>query len=286
MDYKAYALMAILLASVASVASAALVGTANAQALTVETGQPGYAAGDTIEVSGEVGTVQAGLPVLIRVFNPNGALARTDQITPIADGSYSYSFPAGGPLMGVSGEYRAAVTYRSNTEETAFNFITSQGGQIWRTVTVEIAGREHPIRYQISGGTLTNMTADPETATLTAMVNSTAINSTAPGVLVVELPRSMIQSLSEVGAPTGGNDTDFEAFVDTEGGIIDETMTNSTVRELTIPFDQGAEEIEIVRTWVVPEFGAIAAIILAIAIVGIIVATTRYSKFSSFMPRH
>ena len=278
MDYKAYALIAILLASVASVA---LVGTANAQALTVETGQPGYAAGDTIEVSGEVGTVQAGLPVLIRVFNPNGALARTDQITPVADGSYTYSFPAGGPLMGVSGEYRAAVTYRNNTEETAFNFITSEGGQIWRTITVEIAGREHPIRYQINGGTLTNMTADPETATLTA-----TINSTAPGALAVELPRSMIQSLSEVGAPTGGNDTDFEAFVDTEGGIFDETMTNSTVRELTIPFEQGAEEIEIVGTWVVPEFGAIAAIILAIAIVGIIVATTRYSKFSSFLPRH
>ncbi len=275
MDYKAYALMAVLLASVA------LVGTANAQALTVETGQPGYAAGDTVEVSGEVGTVQAGLPVLIRVFNPNGVLARTDQITPVADGSYTYSFPAGGPLMGVSGEYRAAVTYRNSTEETAFNFITSEGGQIWRTVTVEIAGREHPIRYQINGGTLTNMTADPETATLTA-----AINSTAPGALVVELPRSIIQSLSEVGAPTGGNDTDFEAFVDTEGGIFDETMANRTVRELTIPFDQGAEEIEIVGTWVVPEFGAIAAIILAIAIVGIIVATTRYSKFSSFLPRH
>jgi predicted secreted protein with PEFG-CTERM motif len=125
------------------------------------------------------------------------------------------------------------------------------------------------------------MTADPETVTLTA-----TINSTAPGALVVELPRSMIQSLSEVGAPTGGNDTDFEAFVDTEGGIFDETMTNSTVRELTIPFEQGAEEIEIVGTWVVPEFSAIAAIILAIAIVGIIVATTRYSKFSSFLPRH
>jgi predicted secreted protein with PEFG-CTERM motif len=275
MDYKAYALMAVLLASVA------LVGTANAQALTVETGQPGYAAGDTVEVSGEVGTVQAGLPVLIRVFNPNGVLARTDQITPVADGSYTYSFPAGGPLMGVSGEYRAAVTYRNSTEETAFNFITSEGGQTWRTVTVDIAGREHPIRYQINNGTLTNMTADPETATLTA-----AINSTAPGALVVELPRSIIQSLSEVGAPTGGNDTDFEAFVDTEGGIFDETMANRTVRELTIPFDQGAEEIEIVGTWVVPEFGAIAAIILAIAIVGIIVATTRYSKFSSFLPRH
>jgi predicted secreted protein with PEFG-CTERM motif len=33
---------------------------------------------------------------------------------------------------------------------------------------------------------------------------------------------------------------------------------------------------------VVPEFGAIAAIVMAIAIVGIIVATTRYNKFNFF----
>jgi predicted secreted protein with PEFG-CTERM motif len=33
-----------------------------------------------------------------------------------------------------------------------------------------------------------------------------------------------------------------------------------------------------------PEFGPIAAIVLAVSIVGIIVATTRYSKFS-FLPK-
>jgi len=38
-----------------------------------------------------------------------------------------------------------------------------------------------------------------------------------------------------------------------------------------------------VGTFIVPEFGAIAAIILAVAIVGIIVATARYGKLSSFV---
>ncbi|MEP0825870.1 MAG: PEFG-CTERM sorting domain-containing protein, partial [Nitrososphaera sp.] len=35
---------------------------------------------------------------------------------------------------------------------------------------------------------------------------------------------------------------------------------------------------------IIPEFGAIAAIVLAVAIVGIIVATARYGKFN-FTPR-
>ncbi|HKX80657.1 MAG TPA: PEFG-CTERM sorting domain-containing protein [Nitrososphaera sp.] len=34
-----------------------------------------------------------------------------------------------------------------------------------------------------------------------------------------------------------------------------------------------------------PEFGAIAAIVLAVAIVGIIVATARYGKLNSIVPR-
>jgi predicted secreted protein with PEFG-CTERM motif len=56
------------------------------------------------------------------------------------------------------------------------------------------------------------------------------------------------------------------------------------VRELAIPFYENSETIEIVGTFLVPEFGTIAAIVLAVAIVGIIVATTRSGKFS-FLPK-
>ena len=44
---------------------------------------------------------------------------------------------------------------------------------------------------------------------------------------------------------------------------------------LTIPFEAGTEKIEIVGSAVVPEFGTIAMIILAVAIVSIIAITAK-----------
>ena len=45
--------------------------------------------------------------------------------------------------------------------------------------------------------------------------------------------------------------------------------------DLTIPYESGTEKIEIVGSVVVPEFGTIAMIVLAVAIVSIIVLTTK-----------
>ena len=44
---------------------------------------------------------------------------------------------------------------------------------------------------------------------------------------------------------------------------------------LTIPCMAGIEKIEIYGSWVVPEFGVIAAMILAVAIVSIIAVTAK-----------
>ena len=45
--------------------------------------------------------------------------------------------------------------------------------------------------------------------------------------------------------------------------------------DLTIPFEAGTEKIEIVGSVVVPEFGTIAMIVLAVAIVSIIAITAK-----------
>src|ERR687887_2869716 len=104
MDYKAYALMAILLASVASVT---MVGAAYAQAtLTVQTDKGSYTTGEDITISGKVTATNITAPVLIRVENPDGNLVRADPVNAAADGSYSYKFKTGGPLMSKSGSYK------------------------------------------------------------------------------------------------------------------------------------------------------------------------------------
>lgn len=276
MEYKASALMAILLASVASMA---LVGTANAQtsSVTVQTDKPSYKAGDDIMITGEVTNVQTGQSVLIQVKDPKSKLVRIDPVTVAADGSWTYTFPSGGDLMTAEGDYTVIATYRGVSEETTFAFVPS-GWKIWQ---LEIEGKQYPIRYQITGGDVTSMTADVALATLLV-----ELTTTSNGTLILELPRSTIQSLEVEGVPTDGADVDYAVFIDTIPGDIESDEKTASTRTLTIEFDAGTAEIEVIGTWIVPEFGAIAAIVLAVAIVGIIVATARYSKFNSFLPRH
>ncbi len=264
MEYKAYALMAILLAAVATVGT-----LGNAYALTVETDNTSYSTGDTITVSGNVEVTPTGEPLVIQVFNPNGAAYRFDQVEVAADGSYTYELAVGGPL-GVSGEYRVVTTYAGVQEETTFDF-TGEAG--WQKATLTVGTSEFEIQYMISGGSLEELTGEEETATVTAM-----INASSDGELTIQLPRDVMDSLND-----DGTDLEYIVFVDEIEEFPDDDFGDD-VRTLTIPFSAGSEQIDIVGTFLAPEFGTIAAIVLAVAIVGIIVATTRYSKFS-FLPK-
>lgn len=59
---------------------------------------------------------------------------------------------------------------------------------------------------------------------------------------------------------------------------------SDTDRTLTIQFSAGAEEIEIIGTTVIPEFGAIAVMILAVSIISIIAVSAK-SRLS-IMPKY
>jgi predicted secreted protein with PEFG-CTERM motif len=274
MEYKAYALMAILLASVTAI------GTAYAQTTpaSVKTDKTNYNTGDQITVTGNLGqSLSPGQPVLIRVFGPTNNIVKIDQFAPNADGSFTYTFKSGG-VMNKSGEHKVQITYGGvDKASTTFNFTaanqpTSGGGGGWKTTNLTIAGKTYPIQYMIVNGTLNKLTADPNNATLTAM-----ISASKDGSLSLKIPREVMDSKD------GGQDSDYVIFVDESEDFADDDF-GASVRTVTIPFSAGAEQIDVVGTFMVPEFGAIAAIVLAIAIVGIIVATTKYSKFS-FLPK-
>lgn len=264
MDYKAYALMAILLASVASVA---LVGTANAQTtqLTVETDEDSYATGDTITVTGQLTATNINQPILIQVLDPQGNRVRIDQFPAGVNGSYSYDFPAGG-LMDTDGTYTVMVSYKTTNEETTFEFdSTGTPTTPWRTIQASIGGQNYPIQYKITGNgnNLDSITGDVEAVSLLA-----ALSTQSNGTLSLRFPEATFDA-----------DTDFIIFAD---GISSDELPAGpgATNEINIDFESGTEEIEIIGDRIIPEFGAIAAIILAVAIVGIIVATARYSKFN------
>ncbi len=267
MDYKAYALVAILMASVASVG---LVGAAYAQTLTIQTDKDSYKSGEQITVTGKLTAPTINQPILIRVFDPDGNFVRSEILDAAADGSYSYTFTSGGPLMAKSGTYTVQATYAGSVnQETTFEFVGGEGGSGgWRTIQAKIGGQDHPIQYMItgSGNRLISITGDVDTATLVAR-----LSTASDGTLSLRFNASTFDATDE-----------FAAFADEIPTTVEDESEGS-VNTIHIDFELGTEEVEIVGDSIIPEFGAIAAIILAVAIVGIIVATARYGKLSSFV---
>jgi predicted secreted protein with PEFG-CTERM motif len=167
-----------------------------------------------------------------------------------------------------------ATTYTATTNATGGAATNATGGE-WRTFNLTVGGQTQPIQYMITGGSIENMTINGQNSTL-----GVSINSTDDGTLVIRLPRNVID------AKTGeGSDTDFAAYIDnseyTQPG---ENETTGDVRTLSIGFPSGSETIDVIGTTAIPEFSTIAVVVLAVAIVGIIIATARYDKFN-FAPR-
>src|SRR5881628_1241416 len=260
MDYKAYALMAILLASVASVA---LVGAAYAQTatLTVKTDKSSYASGDDITVTGNLNATAINQPLLIQVKGPHN-IDVIDQFNANPDGSYSYKFRAGGLMNSDgSGTYTVTVSYKgTTTNQATFQYTASVGGIGWKTFTIKVGNDSYPVQYKITGGTVQNMVPSTATSDLTI-----TINSTAAGNLLIRLPRNVIDARTGSDNRSGADDN-FTLFADdVPSDTWDQTEQTADRRTLSIDFEQGTASIDIVGTWAIPEFGAIAAIILAIA---------------------
>ncbi|MGB8640797.1 MAG: PEFG-CTERM sorting domain-containing protein [Nitrososphaeraceae archaeon] len=144
---------------------------------------------------------------------------------------------------------------------------------------LEIGNASYQIRYQISGDNqLNEMWVQRDNITLAA-----EIRALSDGVLTIELPRDVIDSKKQ-----SNMDDVYAVFIDGQLVPYDEIMNNTHARILSIEFGNGSEQIEITGTHIVPEFGPLAALVLAISIAGVVVVT-RIKKVKSlndlFRPR-
>ena len=250
--------------------------------IVVTTDKAAYAEGDTIVVTGEVRDLYSGTPVSVIVKAPNGNLVSIAQVTVGADKKFSTEITAGGALMKAEGAYTITVQYgtENRSATTSFDFGGSTivetpdetGGSEVTDTTVSVQGSSDLIGYEITGGKLLSIMPDVDANSLII-----SIDATDDGSLTLTIPRSILD------ATINGEDDDYFVLIDGEEVDFDET-TSSTDRVLTIAFPAGAEEIEIIGTFVVPEFGTIAAMILAVAIISIIAISAK-SRLS-IMPRY
>ena len=259
--------------------------------LVVSTDKESYAAGETITVSGSVLSAEAG-PITIVVFSPNGNLASIAQIEADSDKNFSEDIATSiGGKWKETGTYIMKVTHYYGTAELQFEYGGLMQAQVippTDACDVEDAGdlgdlelspvdthegysiitiEENDLFYKITGGQILKITPDTESMSLIIQ-----IETFSDGDLLITLPKTVIDT----------SEGDFFVLVDGEETVFyaEQTPDSWTLR---IPFYNGSEEIEIIGTFVIPEFGTIAAIILAVAITSIILLSAKTKL--SIMPK-
>lgn len=219
----------------------------------------------TITIEGSVASARMGTEIGLRVIGPapfNNIVA-VDQLQIGSDGKYKTTLSTAGDSWKYDGTYTIKVTYGSQqinnkalvqlTGASVIGFECAPG-----ELTARVGASNYCIPYSISGATVTGARINQATTSMT--IN---INTSSDGTLTLDIPRNVL-------------DTKDSFFVLVDGEEVDsEESVTDTTRTVTIMFPNGAEEIEIIGTFAIPEFGAIAALILAVAIISIIAVSSK-----------
>ena len=218
------------------------------------------------------------IPVTIIISSPMGNIVSIDQVNPDSSGEYSANFKIG-KTWSHNGDYQISVFANHSSGE---NQITDKIIIPLNIENYKIDTLIELFDYDITGAYVSDIQISKENNSIII-----SLNSNSDGKLTVYLPREVIDSkLADDGnLPSDATLPDIEFVVLADGipAKLTELQTNPTNRIISIDFENGTSQIEIIGTQVIPEFGTIAMIVLAVAIVSIIAVSTK-SRLR-FMPQ-
>jgi len=247
--------------------------------ITVSTDKDMYDRQSIVIVTGHVQNAITGQAVTMMVSDPSGKVVEVNQLTLDNNGDFQDKINTSSPLWSSGGVYTISVQAgdQQGLLSTTTQFSLPGGGETSCTpqqISATIGAELYCIDYSISdGGKVTGATLDHASKTL--VVNIQADND---GEITLKIPRSVLD------AKSGTNDSPFAVLIDGEEVQDFVESPSADTRDVTITFSAGSEKIEIIGTQIVPEFGPIAALVLAIAIISIIAVSAKTGL--RFIPKY
>jgi len=261
-----------------------------ATTITIETDKNVYDHTDTIMITGTVSPVDENeVPVTIMLVNQYASIVSIAQLDVNGDGSWSGQIVLNPEdhLQSEDGVYEIRAQYGSTKITTSIELTnsvdTSEAGgtEVGTAVTgtdvtgTDVTGPSGEPYYKLAGGQIDYDTTCNANPAFFANADDDSIviylDPTNDGILTVTLHEELIKPFEDGTFAVIVNNQEMQDF----------TQVGNT---LTIPCIVGTEKIEIHGSWAIPEFGVIAAMILAVAIVSIIVITAKTRL--SLVPRY
>ena len=244
--------------------------------VTLSTSSDIYYDGDHVVVFGSVSTFFENLPITIQIYHETN-LVSVDQVPVAKDGTFVSSFYATGSKWKDEGTYTIRGQYTpTQIAETTFEFFSQVINESHAVFVVDIPNSgSFDVGYTIRGGEVKDVVMNQERYSL---VVETIMTSN--GNIILKLPRDSFDAQND------DTDTTFIILISKQnnaaGDFIqveyEEIAVSSDYRTIRIPLEEGDRWIEVIGTYVIPEFGSIAIIILVVAVSSAIIMSK--SKFS------
>ena len=241
--------------------------------LTLDTDKQIYDHASIIILTGHAEPVDLrGSEVTILCKSPSGAgVCGIYQLSVNSDGDFSLSINTSTFLMKKNGVYQFQAQYSSLASATVSVKLVDaiETSETESEIGIAVSGTLEESTgefYRLGAGQIEyDMTCDADPAFFANGDDDSIIIHLEPktdGIITLTLHEELIKPFEDGTFAVIINNQEMQDF----------TQVGNT---LTIPCTVGTEKIEIHGSWAIPEFGVIAAMILAVAIVSIIVVTAK-----------
>jgi len=241
-----------------SSAEKAMMGVRSDIPITIWTDEALYDHESMIVVQGTVSGIRLGTEIGLIVIGPPpfNNIVTIAQIPVSSDGTWKTTLNTGGASWKYDGTYTIKVTYGNQAvNNRAIIELTGGVAQIGTGCDPgELSASGACIPYTITTGSVSGAMFSSASNSLTLQISTQGMD----GTLTVNPPTDSISGI-------------FMVLVD--GEEWDDVEINGN--QVTVDFPAGTNEIEIIGTFAIPEFGTIAALILVVSIISIIVVSSR-----------
>ena len=243
--------------------------TVEAESMSLSTNNDIYYNGDYIVAFGSVSTIFEEMPVTIQIYH-DANLISVAQVPVAADGTFAATFTAVGSQWGDEGTYSIRAFYTPTTlAESTFDFYNQIIDKSSAEFPVKIPNSgTFDVGYTIRGGEIKDIEMNMDRYSILVQVTMDT-----NGNLILKLPRESFDAQSD------GTDQSFIILVSKENTSPENFMyveyedvaIGSDYRTIRIPLEEGDKWVEVIGTYIIPEFGSIVTIILIMAVSSIII---------------
>jgi predicted secreted protein with PEFG-CTERM motif len=237
-----------------------------------------YNKGDILVVFGNVPVVFTSVPDLTIQILFEEQIIEIAQIKVAEDGTYAKDFNTNAEKWAHDGQYTVKVFYT----EDLFNVTNFQFFQNIVTETSSVFPIDIPnagtfnLEYTASGFDIKDAELNQDRYSILI-----ELTENSGGNLILKLPRESFDSKTSDGTDEifivlVSKDNQSDDFIEVQ---ITEIETTSDFRTINLQIEEDEKFIEIIGTYVIPEFGSIVIMILLVAITSAIVISKNKSSF-------